>query len=65
MSELDYLEIIYEQTRTIEDLNKMVNKLTGELEQLKGILNGDCNLIYNIGNSRTGDLYDHTDCCQQ
>lgn len=38
MSELDYLEIIYEQTRTIEDLNRMVNKLTSELEQLKGIL---------------------------
>lgn len=38
MTEQDYLEIIYDQTRMIEDLNQMVSKLVGELEQLKGVL---------------------------
>ena len=38
MTEQDYLEIIYDQTRMIEDLNQMVSKLAGELEQLKGVL---------------------------
>lgn len=38
MTEQDYLEIIYNQTRMIEDLNQMVSKLAGELEQLKGVL---------------------------
>ena len=37
MTEQDYLEIIYDQTRMIEDLNQMVSKLVGELEQLKGV----------------------------
>jgi len=38
MTEQDYLEIIYDQTRMIENLNQMVSKLAGELEQLKGVL---------------------------
>lgn len=38
MTEQDYLEIIYDQTRMIEDLNQMVSKLAGELEQLKVVL---------------------------